>query len=100
MEESVLRQKPKLLLEIVYVCALNELDVDDDVRQFVINNLDLLDQIPKNEIYDYFVKILITNNPSQYIREFKELLSSGPIIKSVKKGLKKCLANGDYEVAN
>ena len=73
MEESVLRQKPKLLLEIVYVCALNELDVDDDVRQFVINNLDLLDQIPKNEIYDYFVKILITNNPSKYIREFKEL---------------------------
>ena len=40
MEESVLRQKPKVLLEIVYVCALNELDVDDDVRQFVINNLD------------------------------------------------------------
>ena len=73
MNQEVLKQNPLLILETVHAYAINDLDVDKEIRDLINNNLDLLKQIDPQKGYLELKNIMNTPNPAKYIREFKEV---------------------------
>lgn len=73
MNKSLLRENPKLLLTTIHAYALNDLDVEPNIKELIIDNKDLLNQIDPSELYLRFKEFMGTQNPDKYIREFKEV---------------------------
>ncbi len=73
MNADIFKSKPILLMEAVHAYALNDLDVEPEMKRIIIGNLNLLKQVDPQEIYRVLKEIMVTKHPDRYIREFKEL---------------------------
>jgi len=73
MTRETLEQNPAIILEAVHAYAINDLEVDNEIKELINNNLDLIKRIKPEEAYNLFSNIMTTNHPERYIREFKEV---------------------------
>ena len=73
MNATLLKENPLLLLITIQAYAVNDLVVEPDIKQLILDNIDLLKQIKPEDAYKEFKKIMTTVHPDRYIREFKEV---------------------------
>jgi len=73
MTRENLEKDPSIILTAVHAYAVNDLDVDDEIKELINNNLDLIKNIKPEVAYEIFSSIMETNHPERYIREFKEV---------------------------
>ena len=73
MDKRLLESNPSLVLQTVHAYAINDFEVEDDIKQLINENAYLVRLAPPEETYKTFCDIMITPNPATYIREFKEV---------------------------
>ena len=73
MDVEKIKNNPTMIFSIILWYAENELDVDSSVKKIIIENSDLIKIANQKELFEIFRKIMVTNNPAKYIREFKEV---------------------------
>ena len=76
MTRETLEKDPSIILTAVHAYAINDLDVDNEIKELVNSNLDLIKNINPQQAYDIFANIMTTKHPERYIREFKEVFFS------------------------
>jgi len=73
MNKEQLQKNPELLLKTILAYAVNDLEVEPDIKKLLIDNKDLIKNISPERTYELFKSIMVTTNPAKYIREFKEI---------------------------
>lgn len=73
MDRALLQKNPSLILKTVHAYAINDLEVEDDIKELINENAYLLRKAAPEETYSDFCDIMTTKNPTKYIRNFKEV---------------------------
>jgi len=73
MDVEKLKQDPLLIFSLILEYAENNLEVDPAIKQIIIENKDLIKQVKPESLYEEFKRFMVTDNPTKYIREFKEV---------------------------
>lgn len=73
MNATLLKENPLLLLITIQAYAVNDLVVEPEIKQLILDNIDLLKEIKPEDAYKEFKCIMTTVHPDRYIREFKEV---------------------------
>ena len=73
MTLEYIKQNPLTIITAVHAYAINDLDVDEDIKELITSNAELIRTADKQEVYNTFCEIMTTKNPARYIQEFKEV---------------------------
>ena len=73
MNAEMIKENPLLVLTAIHAYAVNDFEVEPEIKELVISSRHLLKEADPEKAYREFKDIMVTNNPVVYIEEFKEV---------------------------